>query len=306
MTRDRPSMIGRARSLGAVALFLCACAEAPVYPDGTLEGLFAAERAFAHAATERGIRATFLEYFAADGVDFRPGPGPMRERMLARPAPADPLALVLDWSPQAGAVARAGDLGFTAGPSALSNQRDARITPRYGYFLSVWKRENGRWRVAVDGGVSTPVAPPPDSLRVPPAAAAKPTAGPLAHSLRSDRGKEALVALERDPRSLDPDPADAPSYFALLSSEVRVLREGSFALLGADAVRRALAAPKRSVQWTTKGAGISASDDFGYTYGSYARMNGNAREADGFYIHVWQRDEALDWRITAEVWLPAQ
>ena len=299
-------MIGRATRSGLVALFVCACAQPPVYLDGTLEGLFAAERAFARTATERGIRAAFLEYFAADGVDFRPGPGPMRERMLARPAPADPLALLLDWSPQAGAVARAGDLGFTAGPSALTHQRDASVAPRYGYFLSVWKRENGRWRVAVDGGVSTPLAPPPESLRTALPAAAPPPAPGVPQALRSERGRDALVALERSARSLDPEPADAPSYFALLSNEVRVLREGSLALLGADAVHRALAAPKRSVQWATMGAGVSASDDLGYTYGSYVRMNGNAREGEGFYIRVWQRDEARDWRIVAEMWLPPE
>src|SRR5438093_1511944 len=66
-------------ALASAALLLAACASAPVaYPDATLEGLFDAERAFARASTERGIRASFLEYFAADGVDFRPGPGARR------------------------------------------------------------------------------------------------------------------------------------------------------------------------------------------------------------------------------------
>src|SRR5258706_7307629 len=91
--------------LTLAALLLGACSTAPTYPDATLETLFNAERAFAHDSTERGIRAAFLEHFATDGIDFRPGPGAMRERMLARPAPADPLALLLDWSPQADARA---------------------------------------------------------------------------------------------------------------------------------------------------------------------------------------------------------
>ena len=42
----------------SVALLLVACASAPVStPDDRLEGLFAAERAFAKASTERGIRS---------------------------------------------------------------------------------------------------------------------------------------------------------------------------------------------------------------------------------------------------------
>jgi hypothetical protein len=124
--------------------------------------------------------------------------------------------------------------------------------------------------------------------------------------MRSDRGAEALLALERAPRSLDPEPGDTPSYFALLAHSVRVLRNGSYALLGADAARKALAAPQRQVQWTPVGAGASASDDLGYTYGSYAQLNGATREAEGYYVHVWQRDETGAWRIALEVWLPPE
>ncbi len=288
------------------ALLLAACASAPIaYPDATLEGLFDAERAFARASTERGIRASFLEYFAADGVDFRPGPGPMRERMLARPAPADPLALLLDWSPQAGAVSRAGDLGFTTGPYSLRNQRDTSAPTRYGYFFSVWKRENGVWRVALDAGVSTPAAPQPEAPAVA-GAMARETWRLAPMASLSNRGKDALLALEREARNLDPDPADRPSYFELLANSVRVLRDGSYALLGADAVRQALAATGRRMFWTPAGAGASASDDLGFTYGRYARFIGSAEEASGYYVHVWQRDDAGVWRIAVEVLLPPE
>ena len=293
-------------ALASAALLLAACASAPVaYPDATLEGLFDAERAFARASTERGIRASFLEYFAADGVDFRPGPGPMRERMLARPVPADPLALLLDWSPQAGAVARAGDLGFTTGPYSLRNQRDASAPTRYGNFFSVWKRENGVWRVALDAGVSTPGAPQPETLAIA-AGATQDRSRLIPTASRSNRGKDALVALEREARSLDPDPADTPSYFELLANSVRVLREGSYALIGADAAHKAFAATGRRVFWTPAGAGASASDDFGYTYGRYARFVGTADEGSGYYVHVWQRDDAGVWRIAVEVLLPPE
>jgi hypothetical protein len=292
-------------SVAGTILLLHACASAPVAPpDGALEGLFAVERSFAMASTERGIRASFLEYFAADGIDFRPDPGAMRERMLARPASADPLAFLLDWSPQAGAVASSADLGFTAGPYSLRNQRDPSAPARYGYFFSVWKRENGAWRVALDGGVSTPAAPAPDSLLIPASDASKSSTWLMPPAFRGNRGKDALLALEREARSLDPDPADAPSYFELLANSVRILREGSYALIGADAARRALAATGRRVFWTPVGAGASAGDDFGYTYGRYARFIGSAEEATGYYIHVWQRDSTGAWRIAAEVQLP--
>ena len=284
------------------ALLVGACAGTPDAPDAALDDLFAAERAFAKDATERGIRAAFLDHFASDGVDFRPGPGIMRERMLARPAPADPLALILDWSPKAGAVARAGDLGYTMGPYSLTNQRDAGAAPRYGYFFSVWKRENGVWRVALDAGVPTPAAAPAESLAAPAESAAH--AGSLARS--GGRGADALLALDRGAASLDPDPVDASSYFELLANSARILREGSYAIVGADAARRALASRGRRVVWTPAGAGASASDDLGYTYGRYVRFAGGAEEASGYYVHVWQRDRSGAWRIAVEVQLPPE
>jgi hypothetical protein len=296
------------RKLGIGAALLAAilagaCAVEPSAPEGALDELFAAERAFAKDSTERGMRAAFLEHFATDGVDFRPGPGVMRQRMLARPAPADPLALVLDWSPQAGAVARAGDLGYTTGPFSLSNARDASAPTRYGYFFSVWKRENATWRVGLDAGVSTPAAPAPNSLAAP----AAPRASAFAWANAGGRGKEALLALDRGARSLDPDPADASSYFELLANSVRVFREGSYAIVGADAARRTLAATGRRVVWTPAGAGTSASDDLGYTYGRFVRFIGASEEASGYYVHVWQRDGGIGaWRIVAEVQLPPE
>ena len=288
----------------AAALLLAACANAPTAsPEQMRAELFAAERSFAKAATERGIRASFLEYFAQDGIDFRPGPGSMRERMLARPTPADPLALLLDWSPQAGAVARSGDLGFTTGPYAERNQRDPSAAASYGYYLSLWKRENGAWRVALDAGVSTPAAPAPDSLGLAEGDQGTST-GPSPLAWQTDRGKAALVALDSVARSLDPEPGNAPSYFALLSGSVCLLRDGRYAVLGADAVRKALAAPGQRVVWTAAGGDAAASDDLGYTYGRYARMSGTTEEAAGYYVHVWQRDRAGDWRLAAEVLLP--
>ena len=286
----------------ASALLLAACAATPHAPDAAREDLFAAERAFARDATERGIRAAFLEHFASDGLDFRPGPGVMRERMLKQPAPPDPLALLLDWSPKAGAVAKSGDLGYTLGPYSLTHPRDAAAAPRYGYFFSVWKRENGMWRVALDAGVSTPAAPPPESFAAAPEATSAPSLGsPIA----GGHGAAALLALERGARSLDPDPAGGSSYFELLANSVRILREGSYALVGADAARRALASNGRRVVWTPTGGRASASDDFGYTYRRAVRFIGSAEEASGYYVHVWQRDAGGAWRITVEVQLPA-
>ena len=86
--------------------------------DDARESLAATERAFARYSLEHGVRAAFIEYFADDGINFQPGPVNTKEAFRARP-PADPKRFVLDWHPVLVEVARAGDLGFSTGPSTL-------------------------------------------------------------------------------------------------------------------------------------------------------------------------------------------
>uniref|UniRef100_A0A832I572 Nuclear transport factor 2 family protein n=1 Tax=Eiseniibacteriota bacterium TaxID=2212470 RepID=A0A832I572_UNCEI len=133
---------------GALAVAALATAAAAATPEA--DSLAAAERAFARAAVERGMRTAFLEYLAPDAILFRPGPvhGPAAWR--GRPeSPA-----VLDWRPAFVEVSGAGDAGFSTGPWTLRATRDAAPTA-HGQFVSVWRRaRGGPWRVVLDIGIS--------------------------------------------------------------------------------------------------------------------------------------------------------
>jgi hypothetical protein len=64
-----------------------------------LQEIVEAERAFARTCAEKGIRASFLEYFADDGIAFRPGPVRYKEAVKDSPQP-DPQLVTLAWEPQ--------------------------------------------------------------------------------------------------------------------------------------------------------------------------------------------------------------
>ena len=51
-----------------------------------LQSLVDAERAFAQTATEKGIRDSFLEYFADDAIAFEPAPTSATARLRSRPS----------------------------------------------------------------------------------------------------------------------------------------------------------------------------------------------------------------------------
>jgi hypothetical protein len=51
-----------------------------------LDSLVEAERAFARTAVRKGIRDSFLEYFADDALALTPEPQSAKERLRTRPA----------------------------------------------------------------------------------------------------------------------------------------------------------------------------------------------------------------------------
>jgi hypothetical protein len=116
-----------------------------------LSAIFDAERAFVKRCGEVGIRASFTEYFADDGIAFYPQPVKYKEAIKGRPAPPNPLAYSLVWEPIFGDVAAAGDLGYDTGPSIFTDKTAENSPPRYGFFFSVWKKNQANnWKIVAD------------------------------------------------------------------------------------------------------------------------------------------------------------
>jgi len=283
----------------AILLFVAACATPlpPTTPrqptDADRDSLAASELAFAKRSVEQGMRAAFIEYFADDGINFAPDPGNTRARYRARPEAIEPF--ILDWHPAIAAVARAGDLGFTTGPYAITGRAPVVREPAQGMFFSVWRRQpDGDWRVIVDGGAPTR-APVPD-------AAFGEDPQPLISIAKAAgaAGQKTLFELEAQP--LFGEPAAANGYAALLADEARLVIGPAPPALGRDAIVALLAERQLKFRWETLAAGVSRSDDLGYSYGRLHLLA--AREkTTGHYVHVWMRDRGGHWRIVAELML---
>jgi ketosteroid isomerase-like protein len=283
----------------AILLFVAACATPlpPTTPrqptDADRDSLAASELAFAKRSVEQGMRAAFIEYFADDGINFAPDPGNTRARYRARPEAIEPF--ILDWHPAIAAVARAGDLGFTTGPYAITGRAPVVREPAQGMFFSVWRRQpDGDWRVIVDGGAPTR-APVPD-------AAFGEDPQPLISIAKAAgaAGQKTLFELEAQP--LFGEPAAANGYAALLADEARLVIGPTPPALGRDAIVALLAERQLKFRWETLAAGVSRSDDLGYSYGRLHLLA--AREkTTGHYVHVWMRDRGGHWRIVAELML---
>ena len=114
--------MGRLSSLvlSTLLLFSAAICQTEKRPPA-LASLVASERDFAKTSVEKGIRESFLAFFADDGINFQPHPVRTRETMLKRPTPAVPPPVVLNWEPAYADVSNAGDLGYTTGPYVFTD-----------------------------------------------------------------------------------------------------------------------------------------------------------------------------------------
>src|SRR6476660_10209805 len=92
--------------------------------SAALDAMVNAERAFARTATQKGIRDSFLEFFAEDAIAFNPAPVSATERLRSRPG--RPFSdYELRWEPRTGDVAARGELGWLTGPSTFIDHTSA-------------------------------------------------------------------------------------------------------------------------------------------------------------------------------------
>ncbi|MGE5087504.1 MAG: DUF4440 domain-containing protein [Candidatus Levyibacteriota bacterium] len=298
---------GLARVLGAPAAIAVVAMSAAVLPDAAAAGphasamddiavksLVDAETSFARMALEQGIRAAFIANFADDGIAFEPAPAILRQTWPARPAPADPKALQLEWKPVQAAVARSGDFGYSTGPYTLSDA--AHPGPlRHGVFFSVWRRDSGGpWRVALDIGIATPVAPDLAGLGPAPRPAFRGRADPAAE-------RERVLALESHSFVTDPIGPPAVRYENLLAPGVRMQRQGRLPIATRATVARDVAARLARITWRPVDARVSSSADMAVSWGRYRETDRASDVHEGHYAHFWVRDSAGRWRLAWDI-----
>src|SRR5215813_13221282 len=99
-----------------------------------LNTLVNSEKSFSKTSEQKGIKGSFVEYFADDSVIFRPGPVNGKKfysDQAERPG-------LLTWRPVIADISNSGDLGYTTGPWEF--RKNGKDDPKvfYGYYFSIW------------------------------------------------------------------------------------------------------------------------------------------------------------------------
>jgi ketosteroid isomerase-like protein len=264
-----------------------------------LQALADAERAFAKAATVKGIRDSFLEFFAEDSIALRPDAKSAKEELRGRQS--FPFAVrELTWEPRTGDIAASGEIGWLTGPSTFIDHGPPGSKPSYGNYLSVWRKQpDGQWRVYIDVGATTPqpVSFAPGFVRFPLTSRYTGKDGKAAASktlLAADRAVN-----ERFARGT------AAAYADRLTPASRLHRPGFVSLVGVTPIQDWLSANAPAMTALTGTGEASNAGDLGYTYGVY-ELKGKLPPENGAYVRVWFRDASGKWWMVADVTQPVR
>jgi ketosteroid isomerase-like protein len=263
-----------------------------------LASLVAAERAFARTSVEKGIRESFLAFFADDGINFQPHPVKTREAILKRAAPATRPPVGLNWEPAYADISDAGDLGYTTGPYVLTDNSPQKNPPHYGFYFSIWKKQvDGSWKVVLDLGIDTP----DHSRRKFPLRVA-PRVPPARNSIRSDA--ESPMKVDREFLAQATAGELSRAYLDYLDEHARLHRDGNFPFTDRRAIRSFLMSRSAQMTWDPIAADVSRSNDLGYTYGSYELRASGSPAEKGYYVRVWKRNRNGAWKVALDTLHP--
>lgn len=290
----------KATGAGLALLLAGGGAGLPARAAGNCDALVGAELAFARASEERGTKEAFLEYLAADGLLFQPGPVPGRAWWEGQGPGTGRLA----WRPFYAVASRAGDTGFTFGPWIFTPAGGERA-PSTGWFVTVWKRQpDGAWKVALDGGVGVPGSPPRlDRVEV--------TTDCSGRRLVDEPGdaalrRAALDSLEDLFAHTAAEGGLARAYSPVLDRRARRLQEGRPPLEGRRAILAAAEREQVRRKLTRQGSGVAESNDLGYAFGAWERVGAGTEGERGWYLHLWKRDTGSGWSLILELLMPGE
>ena len=258
--------------------------------ESAVRAVVEAEQNFARAGIERGIRESFLQFFADDSIIFAPEPKNGKKFYTKYQEKGRKLI----WQPIFGTIANSDEFGVTTGPWEMQQSAADSTALGFGQFVSVWKKQrNNSWKVLVDVGVDNPQpSEPPGQIQFLPPNDTLPKDD-------VDLRREALKKTEISLGGLLKEGAGS-AIASSASNDIRVFRENTFPAVGKTAAKLLLSADNGKMTRTTSGSGMSAAADLAYRYGSYVSERANVTER-GYYLTIWRAEGDKDWKILIDL-----
>ena len=250
---------------------------------GNAKSLAEAETAFAQESLEKGMRSAFLHALSADGIVFEPGPQNGKKVWEAKPKNDKG---ILQWQPVLAAVSTKGDLGYTTGPWSFKAKATDREASAFGQFVSIWRWENGQWKLLFDLGSKNP----------------RPTEPRAALQLVDNHAPNESAA-DAQPVMLAHDQRYAANrvqeMVAVAEEKVRLYLPAKFPIIGASEAAAALQKQGAPLKFGPAKGDVSSGGDLGYVWGEYTV--GSDTEMSGYYLRIWRKGRAGNWKLALDL-----
>ena len=268
----------------------------PVWAQSPLRVIVIAETQFAQLAQQKGSKTAFLTYLAPNSVVFTAGK-PTNGLKHWQEAPSGPELLSL--KPISADAAASGDFGYTTGPWELRPKTPQDKPTEYGHYVSVWKKQaNGRWKVAVEVGIShpAPATPPVNALQAS-------TDVRSVSNQDTTKSKADLLAADQDLiKTLQADGTEA-AYKKHLAARARFYRMDQQPVVDRAAIDALLKEPV-TLGFEPVQASVSLAGDMGYVYGNSSMTvtaEGKPTKRNGNYLRIWKKDAQGHWKIVLDL-----
>lgn len=126
--------------------------------------------------------------------------------------------------------------------------------------------------------------------------------------LNADSMKNVLMKTDLDFSNLSKQVGINKSFMAYVHDEGTLLRPNHQPITGKDSIYAYLYSRADSLYqltWQPVYAGIAASGDLGYTYGTYIFLDKTTRDSTaGTYVSIWKSDAAGNWKYVLDTGNP--
>lgn len=234
----------------------------------------AAESAFAAHSVATDMREAFLAAFAEDSTLLRSGPVPGREAIRKNPAPP----IELNWRPAFVLAAASGEIGYSTGPWRITSKNDPSAPPKFGQFVSVWKKQaDGVWKVFIDMGISHPAPSLADAWLILPAA------------IQASADEAAAKNAEKTFSEISEKSGYLDALKRFSAKDARVYRDGHAPFLGPDAIGKVPAGYAGSGQEIVS-SGLSRAGDMALALVRIAprKADGSLDKPTAHALRIWK------------------
>lgn len=275
----------------AVALTLSAFAQKS---DGTTKSLINAEKDFSKSIAKKGDREAYLDYSSANTLVFRPNPVNAKTFYAAQTKGTNELS----WEPNFAKVSRSGDLGFTTGPYEIAGTEK-----KYGQYLSVWKAENGTWKLAMDLATESnkPLAKTTARFEEP-----KDRFIPKFFNEKEQKASKDVILTTEKTLNTFLKTHGIAAFGGFLTNNARLLFPGNEAIEGKGKILTFFNGMFSKINLKTTGVDKALGSDLAYTYG-VATVDYKADLRESFnYVFVYEKAADASWNLIIQAFVPAE